>query len=113
MSSVLKGIPVTLHVKRQMGTDEFNRPVYVECDNVVENVLVTPKSSQDKPEDTNLGKKFESYELCIPKGDCHTWENAEVTIRGKRYKVTTFTEEYIESMVPLDWNKKVTVERHE
>lgn len=113
MSSVLKGIPVKLHIRTQTGTDEFNRPIYSESEHTVNNVLVTPKGTAAIPEDTNLGKKIETYELCLPKGDCHNWENAEVTIRGKRYKVTSFEGEYIESMVPLDWNRKVTVERHE
>jgi hypothetical protein len=43
----------------------------------------------------------------------HEWEDRKVTFFGKDWKVFGIPQEGIESMVPLKWNKKVTVERYE
>ena len=54
----LKGIPILLYEKEQIGEDAFHRPVYAETPVTVENILVAPVSASDVLETTNLsGKK--------------------------------------------------------
>lgn len=109
---MLKGITVLLYERTRTGVDAFNRPVYEEIPTPVENVLVTPASSEAVVSDLQLlGKKLE-YVLCIPKGDTHNWEDVTVEFGGSRYRTYGFPEEWIESMVPLAWNRKVKVERY-
>ena len=109
---MIKGISVTLYVKTKTGTDDFNRPVYSEAATTVDNVLVTPVSSEAVVNDLQLFGKRLAYELCIPKGDTHVWEDVVVEFGGEKYRTFGFPEEWIEDMVPLAWNKKVKVERY-
>lgn len=51
--------------------------------------------------------------LAIPKGDAHEWENKEVRFFNKRWKIFGIPLEGIEDLIPLEWNKKVMVERYE
>lgn len=109
---LLKGITVRLYEKTQTGTDDFNRPVYEETAVDVENVLVAPQTAQGVTDATNLSGKQSVYTLAIPKGDTHTWEDATVEFFDHQWHTTGPCTEGIESMVPLGWHKKVTVERY-
>ena len=53
------------------------------------------------------------YTLAIPKGDTHEWEDQKVIFFGKEWRVFGAELEGIEDLIPLDWNKKVYVERYE
>lgn len=46
----------------------------------------------------------------IPKGDTHDWEDVIVEFWGKRWRQYGRIIQGIEDLVPLDWNKKITVE---
>lgn len=108
----IKGIPVTLYDRVQTGVDDFNAPIYTETQVTVENVLVCPVSSQDITTDFQLyGKRLE-YELCIPKEDTNNWENRIVEFFGAKWKTFGLPMEWIGKNVPLDWNRKVKVERY-
>lgn len=109
---MIKGITIRLYERTRTGTDEFDAPVYTEIPADVENVLVTPVKTEDVIQDAQLYGKHAVYELCIPKGDTHNWENVTVGFFGKRWRTYGFTTEYIEELCPLDWNKKVRVERY-
>ena len=109
---MLKGITILLYEKTQTGVDGFNRPVYEETATPVDNVLVTPVGSEAVVNDLQLYGKRLAYELCIPKGDSHVWEDVTVEFWGQKYRTFVFPEEWIESMVPLLWNRKVKVERY-
>lgn len=113
MVSMIKGIPVTLISKIQDDTDPFGKPIYKEQEIIVDNVLVSPTSSEEVLNQQNLTGRTAVYTLAIPKGDTNTWENQEVRFFGKRWRVFGIPLEGIEDMIPLDWNKKVTVERYE
>lgn len=113
MVSLLKGIDVELLLKKQNGKDEFNQPTYDESWVVVRNVLITPVDSEDVINTLNLTGKTAVYTLCIPKGDNHTWENTCVKFDGKLWRTIGIAVGGIESMTPLDWNKKIKVERYE
>lgn len=113
MATFLHGIPVTLYERTQSGTDAFNAPIYSETPVTVENVLVSPVSAEAVVGELQLYGKRAVYELCLPKGDAHDWEDCRVDFFGQSWRVYTPVEEWIEAMVPLDWNKKVRVERYD
>ena len=111
--SLIKGITVILYDKIKIKEDEFNQPIYEEVPIVVKNVLVAPSSTDDVVTSTDLSGKKAEYTLAIPKGDKHNWENRTVEFYGTKWKVFGFTLQGIEENIPLDWNKKVMVERYE
>lgn len=113
MASLLHGVPVTLYERTQTGVDAFGAPVYTETPTTVENVLVTPTSAEAVVNDLQLYGHRAAYELCIPKGDAHNWTGCRVDFFDQSWRVYTPVEEWIEAMVPLDWNKKVRVERYD
>ncbi|MDT2538215.1 hypothetical protein [Enterococcus raffinosus] len=108
----LKGITIILVDKFEIGKDPFNKPIYEDKDIEVENVLIQPTSTDDVVNQMNLTGKKAVYTLAIPKGDSHDWENKEVKFFGKRWRTVGFPTEGIEDLIPLDWNKKVMVERY-
>lgn len=109
----IKGITITLIDKEQTGTDPFNKPIYEDVEVEIENVLVSPTSSEEILTTQNLTGRTAVYTLAIPKGDTHDWENKEVEFFGHRWRTFGIPLEGIEAMIPLAWNKKVTVERYE
>lgn len=110
---MIHGITVRLYEKTQIGTDAFNAPVYTETPVDVENVLVGEPSSDDIVNDMQLYGKRVAYTLAIPKGDAHSWDNVTVEFFGQKFRTYGGVTQGIEAMVPLAWNKKVKVERHE
>lgn len=93
--------------------DDFGDPVTTETHVDVPGVLVYPTTADAIVTDLQIYGKRSIYELCIPKGDTHSWEDKDVEFFGKRFHVFTPEIEYIEENVPLRWNKKVRVERLE
>ena len=113
--AMLKGITITQIDKVEVGKDPFNRPIYEDNEIAIDNVLVSPTSavSDDITTQLNLTGRRSTYTLAIPKGDTHDWENKEVRFFGERWKVYGIPLEGIEELIPLNWNKKVMVERYE
>ena len=109
---LIKGITIELYEKTQTGTDGFNRPIYKETPVDIENVLVAPASTDDILAQNNLSGKEAVYSLAIPKGDTHDWENRTVEFFGKKWETIGVPLEGIEKLIPLGWNKKVTVKRY-
>lgn len=109
---MLKGITVTLHNQVLTDTDEFNASTYTENNVEVENVLIAPVSSTEAQEVLDLTGKKVVYQLAIPKGDTNVWENQKVTFFGEDWLVVGFPTEGIDDLIPLQWNKKVQVERY-
>ena len=109
---LIKGITIKLYEKTQTGTDGFNRPIYKETPVGIENVLVAPASTDDILAQNNLSGKEAVYSLAIPKGDTHDWENRTVEFFGKKWETIGVPLEGIEKLIPLGWNKKVTVKRY-
>ena len=75
----IKGIPVTLYEKTQTDEDAFHDPVYTEIPVTVENVLVTPADAAAVADEVQLNGHHLAYELCIPKGDAHSWDDVTVS----------------------------------
>lgn len=109
----MKGITVTLYEATQTGANAFNEAIVEETPVEVENVLVAPASAQEVLDSMNLYGRKASYTLGIPKGDGHDWENRRVDFFGQHWRVFGIPTEGIEDLIPLGWNKKVTVERYE
>lgn len=112
MASLIQGTDVVLFERVQEGVDDFQAPVYREVPVVVHNVLVSPVSSEDVISSTQLYGKHAVYELSIPKSDGHIWEDRKVEFFGQSFRTFGFCKEWIAENVPLDWNRKVLVERY-
>lgn len=108
----LTGITIKLYTREKTGTDAFNAPVYQETAVDVENVLVCPVSTEDVVTAQQLYGKHAVYELCIPKGDTHDWENRTVEFYGKKWRTFGIPQEWLSHLVPGDWNRRVKVERY-
>ncbi len=111
--ALIKGIDVILHDKTESGTDAFNHPAYTDTSVTVSNVLVTPASSDAIVNELQLSGKKLVYELSIPKRDTHSWENRIIEFFDKKFRSFGAETEYIGENVPLDWNRKIKVERYE
>lgn len=108
----IKGIEVILVDKVEIGKDPLNHPIYKDVEIPISNVLVSPSSTDDITNQLNLTGRKAIYTLGIPKGDTNNWENKEVIFFNQRWQTFGIPLEGIESMIPLDWNKKVMVERY-
>lgn len=108
----IEGITINLIDKNEIGKDPFGKPIYEDNPIPVENVLVAPTSSDDIINQQSLTGKIAVYTLAIPKGDNHDWEDKEVEFFGQRWKTFGFSTEGIEALIPLQWNRKVMVERY-
>lgn len=111
--ALLKGITVVLIVKTVTGKDAFNRDIATESSVNVENVLVAPvgQTGEEILSELSLNGKKATYLLGIPKGDTHNWEDKEVEFFGERWHTIGYSTMGIEDLIPLDWNRKVVVER--
>lgn len=110
---MIKGITIKLYEKTKTGEDAFGHPIFEETPVELNNVLVAPVTSEAIITDQDLQGKREVYQLAIPKGDTHEWRNRKVEFFGKTFRTVNIPEEGIEDLIPLDWNKKVKVERYE
>lgn len=110
----MKGITITLYDREKTDVDELNNPVYTETTVSVNNVLVAPVSSTEVLDTYNLTGRKAVYQLGIPKGDTHDWSaGKKVSFFGEDWRIIELAEEGIEKLIPLQWNKKVKVERYE
>lgn len=95
-----------MYEKSQIGSDEFEHPIYQETPVIVENVLVAPVSTTEILNTLNLTGKKAVYNIAIPKGDNHTWQDCRVDFFGMSWQVIGFPQQGIEENIPLDWNQK-------
>lgn len=109
----IKGITIILIDKVKTSIDPFGHPIYEKSEIPVENVLVSPSTTEDITNQLNLTGKKAEYTLAIPKGDMNNWTDKEVRFFGKRWSTIGLPQEGIEEMIPLEWNKKVMVEHYE
>ena len=113
MASLIKGMPVVLHEKVRTGVDAFEAPIYTKVPVTVKNVLVAPVGeSGGFTEDNQLNGKKAVYQLSIPKGDTHRWEDSTVEFWGQKWRTVGFVQQLMTANVPLDWDKHIRVERY-
>lgn len=110
---MIKGITVILYEKEEEGKDGFNHPIYREKTVEVENVLVAPASVNEILDMQNLTGKKAVYNIAVPKGDTHIWQDNKVEFFGEIWRVIGFPQMGIAENIPLDWNQKWMVERYE
>lgn len=108
----IKGMKIILIDKVEIGKDPFKNPIYEDKEIEVENVLVSPVSSDDIVNQFSMTGKTAVYTLGIPKDDTHDWEDKEVIFFGKRWRTFGIPLEGQPDLIPLSWNKKVMVERY-
>lgn len=104
---------VYLAVKQKTGTDPFGAPCFETHLEAVEDVIVSPASSENVATTEQLTGRKAVYVLGIPKDDKHQWEETWVEFFGRRWRTIGIPVEGINALIPLRWNKKVTVERYE
>ena len=109
----IHGIQITLIDKQVVSTDPFGSPVVKDVEITIDNVIVAPATTEDVTSQMSVTGKKISYTLGIPKGDTNDWENKEVRFFGKRWRTVGIPLEGIEDLIPLEWNRKVMVERYE
>lgn len=108
---MITGITIQLATKTATGeVDGFNRAIHEKTWVNVQNVLVSPLSDTEVLDTLNLTGKKATYQLAIPKGDTHDWEDTEVKFFGQTFHTIGKPTKGIESNIPLSWNKKVKVE---
>lgn len=110
---IIKGTTVTLINKIETGKDPFGEPVFEESEIEVDNVLISPTTSDDIVNQLTISGKKAVYTLAIPKDDTNIWEDQEVRFFGERWRVFGVPMQGIDHLIPLAWNKKVTVERYD
>ena len=110
---MIKGMPVKLYERVLSGTDEFDHPVYTETPVIVENVLVAPASTTEILDTLNLTGKKAVYNIAIPKGDSHTWQDCRVDFFGQSWRGIGLQQQGIDENIPGAWNQKWMVERYE
>jgi hypothetical protein len=74
----IEGITVTLYERKKVGEDILHSPIYEDTETEVPNVLVSPVTAEDLADTLTLTGRHAVYELAIPKGDAHTWENCRI-----------------------------------
>lgn len=112
----MRGVTVQIVVKTKTGVDGFNRPVFSETIEDVDDVLVGEPSSDDIANSLTLHGAKVLYRLAIPKGDTHDWDGTRVILPepfGGEYVTVGIPTAGIEENIPLRWNKKVLLERYE
>ena len=110
--ALVKGTTIRLFQTVQSDTDPFGAPIFEETPVEVDNVLITPADATDVVTDLQLYGKRAEYVLSIPKGDTHDWEDKRVEFFGHSWRTFGIPQEWMEDILPLDWNKKVRVERY-
>jgi hypothetical protein len=105
--SKLQGSDVILYEKAKVGTDPVGNPIWSETPVIVPNVLITPSSDTEITDSLNLHGKKAVYTLSVPKGDIHNWEDSKVDLFGERFQTIGKGLQFIDKLVPLDWNLKV------
>lgn len=109
----MRGMTVTLYVPTAGTPDAFNDPTVTYTAVPVANVLVGQPTTDEITSGIDLYGKKAEYMLGIPKGDAHTWEDAEVEFFGRRWRTFGMVTQGIEANVPTPWHKKVRVARYE
>lgn len=107
---MIKGIEVILIDKVEVGKDPFGSPIFENKEIKIENVLVSPSTSDDVVTSENLFGKKAVYTLAIPKNDNHIWEDREVHFFNQTFRTIGFATQGIDELIPLSWNKKIMVE---
>lgn len=110
----ISGETISLIPQVEGALDTLGEPTMTDGTPVsVENVLISPVTSSEVLDTLNLSGRKAVCTLSIPKGDENEWEDQVVLFWDHRWKVVGFVIQSMDHLTPLDWNKKVTVERYD
>lgn len=112
MAQLIKGMTITLYEKVKTGQDAFRKDIFKEEPVAVPNVLVSSMGADDIISEQQLSGKRAAYELSIPKTDSHVWEDKVVEFFGSKWKTFGFCQKLMTENTPLDWDRKIKVERY-
>ncbi|MCQ2211310.1 MAG: hypothetical protein MJZ34_13580 [Paludibacteraceae bacterium] len=110
---VIKGETIKLYIQTITGQDAFGADIVTEEAIEIPNVVISPTTQEAIINELQLYGKHSVYTLCIPKDDRNDWDNKTIEFWGKKYRSFGAIEQYMEHMLPLEWNKKVRVELYE
>lgn len=110
MQPRIKGETIVLYQQTQTGVDDFNRPIYEEVAEEVENVFVGVPTTEQVTNELNLTGKRLAHILGIPKGDTHEWTDAIVEFHGRKWKTFGFPIKGNSELMPFEWDQNVNVE---
>lgn len=113
MARWIKGQMIYLWDQIETGTNPLGKKLYKKQKVPIKNVIIAQPSTEDVEATINLTGRKAEYLLGIPKGDKHDWDGKEVEFYGKTWRVIGTPTQGMPHMMPLDWNKKVLVERYE
>lgn len=109
---MIRGVTVTVNRPYESGTDRFNNVVYGMTGGDVDNVLVSPGSTNlldaSRPEGVSV-----AYTLHFPKTFTETLEGCSVTLPepwAGTYRVIGDPRPYIDDNTPNQWDRPVEVE---
>ena len=108
----MKTMTIQLVKKTQTSTDPFGVPIETEELIDVPGCLVGQPTADAVTATMEMYGKHIAYVVGIPKGDTHTWVDAEVIIWGDRYRTIGYPETGIQGNIPLRWGQNVKVERN-
>lgn len=111
--AMIHGQTILIHNKTLTGQDPFGKDIFTETIESVDNVICEPASNDAIVTEWQMTGKKVAYILHIPKGDTHDWKDTIVDFNGESWKTYGDCLEWDASQTPLDWNKKVKVERYE
>lgn len=97
MASLIQGIDILLHSGETLET--------------VHNVLVGQPQTSGTADMSDGRCTLRSYTLAIPKGDNHDWADRIVEFFGQTFRTVGYPLMGIETLMPLDWHKQVTVQQ--
>ena len=109
---MMRTITVTLKEEYISGYDPFNAPIYERVEVPIQGCLVAPVRSEDVVNTLSMYGKHAIYEIAIPKGDTHDWENKQVVFFGRTFQTFGYVLQGIEENIPLKWNGKVYCEMY-
>lgn len=115
---MIKGQQIILYDTTVTGEDDFGRDIEEETPITIDNVVIGHPTSEDILSEINISGKKAVYNLCIPVGDTHDWENKVVEFYGRKWRTigiaTQADEAFVKNMGPLQqWNKQIKVETYE
>ena len=115
MMTMIPTETVILHERTAGGEDDFGQTTYTETDISVDGVIVGEPTTSDVESAISVYGKRLAYTLGIPKDDMHTWEDSEVTIRGRKFHTIGIMLQYTAGGMPgyWKWDKKIGVELYE
>lgn len=112
---MIKGIPIILYDAVVTGEDDFGHEIKEETPITVHNVVIGQPSSEDILSEISLSGKRIAYNLCLPVGDDHDWENRVVEFYGRKWRTIGIPTQYMDGFMGdnFSWNKQIKVEAYE